>query len=87
MANHKSAKKRFRQTNKKYQINRTLLSKVKTFSNQLNSNITEKKLEAALESHKLFNSALSKAVKRGIIKKNNASRKLSSYIMSIKKLA
>ncbi len=87
MANHKSAKKRFRQTIKKTKINRVLSSKMKSVLNKINSYISEKKPEEALESVKLFNSILSKSVKKGIIKKNNASRQLSSVIMSIKKIS
>ena len=87
MANHKSAKKRFRQTIKKNKINRALLSRIKSALTKINSYILEKKPKDALESLKLFNSFLSKAVKKGIIKKNNASRQLSSVIMSIKKIS
>ena len=86
MPNHKSAKKRFRQTIKKTRVNKILLSKMKTFFNQLNSNIEEKKPKDSIESLKLFNSSLSKALKKGIIKKNNVSKQLSSVMMSIRKI-
>ena len=86
MANHKSAKKRSRQTIRKTQVNRTLLSKIRTTFNQFHNNIEEKNLEAAIESQKLYNSVISKAVKRRIIKKNNASRKLSSLSNKIKEI-
>ena len=78
MANHKSAEKRSRQTIKKTKINQILLSKIKTSYNKLNIDLDEKNLDVARESLRLFNIALSKAVKRGVIKKRNASRKLSS---------
>jgi small subunit ribosomal protein S20 len=87
MANHKSAKKRHRQTIKKTQVNRILLSKVKTIFNQLKVSIKEKKPEDSIVFLKKFNSVLSKAVKKRIIKKNNVSRQLSSVMMSIKKIS
>ena len=85
MANHKSAKKRSRQTISKTQVNRAILSKIRTSLNKFIDNITEKKLEPATESLRLYNSTLSKAVKSGLIKKNNASRKLSSLSNKLKK--
>ena len=78
MANHKSAQKRSRQTIKKTKVNQILLSQLKTSYNKFNSDLNEKNLDVAKESLRLFNTALSKAVKRGVIKKRNASRKLSS---------
>ena len=78
MANHKSAEKRSRQTIKKTKVNKTLLNKIKTNYNKFNTNIDENKLDTARESFRLFNSSLSKAVKEGVIKQGNASRKLSS---------
>ena len=78
MANHKSAQKRTRQTIKKTKVNQILLSKLKTSYNKFTSDLNEKNLDVAKESLRLFNVALSKAVKRGVIKKRTASRKLSS---------
>ena len=78
MANHKSAEKRSRQSIKKTKINQILLSKIKTSYNKFNIDLDEKNLDVARKSLRLFNIALSKAVKRGVIKKRNASRKLSS---------
>ena len=84
MANHKSAEKRSRQTIKKAKVNKILLSQVKSIYSKLNNNLNEKNFDTA-ESLRLFNSALSKAVKRGAIKKRNASRKLSSLSHKLKK--
>ena len=78
MANHKSAQKRTRQTIKKTKVNQILLSKLKNSYNRFTCDLNEKNLDVAKESLRLFNVALSKAVKRGVIKKKNASRKLSS---------
>ena len=85
MANHKSAEKRSRQTIKKTKINQILLSKIKTSYNKFNIDLDEKNLDVARKSLRLFNIALSKAVKRGVIKKRNASRKLSSLSVKLNK--
>ena len=87
MANHKSAEKRSRQTIKKTKVNKTLLNKIKTNYNKFNTNINENKLDTARESFRLFNSSLSKAVKEGVIKQGNASRKLSSLSDKLKKIS
>ena len=87
MANHKSAEKRSRQTIKKTKVNKTLLNKIKTNYNKFNTNIDENKLDTARESFRLFNSTLSKAVKEGVIKQGNASRKLSSLSDKLKKIS
>tara|TARA_B100001123_G_scaffold334239_1_gene377401 strand:- start:1713 stop:1976 length:264 start_codon:yes stop_codon:yes gene_type:complete len=86
MANHKSAAKRSRQTFQKTKINQVVLSRVKTTYNKLISEISNKNPKTAQESMQLFNSALSKALKKRIIKKGNASRKLSSLSNKLKKI-
>jgi len=86
MPNHKSAKKRSRQAKNKNKLNRSLSSKVRTSLIKLKNDINEKKHEAATLSLQLFNSALSKAIKGRIIKKNNASRKLSSLSNKLKEI-
>ena len=85
MANHKSAEKRSRQTLRKTKVNRILLKKVKTSLAKLNTDLNGKKDDLTTESFRLFNSSLSKAVKKGLIKKRNASRKLSSLSNKLKK--
>ena len=90
MANHKSAKKRSRQTLKRNKVNRSLLKKVKNNINNFNNIISSKKSanqkEDLEKSFILINSSLSRAIKKGIIKKNFVSRKLSSLSNQIKKI-
>ena len=86
MAHHKSAKKRSRQTLKKTFVNKVLKTKIKTNIGLFINNINEKNLKAAQESLSKLNSVLSKAVKRSIIKKGYASRKLSSLSDQLKKI-
>ena len=83
MANHKSAKKRCRQALKRNEVNRSLLSKVKNNVNTFNSLVSTKKTEEIKKSLSSVNSVLAKAVKKGLIKKEFASRKLSSLSNTI----
>ena len=86
MANHKSAKKRSRQSIVKNSINIKYLSKIRTDTNKLNAAIKSKKPDDINKSFKDLNSSMAKAVKRGIIKKKHISRKLSSLSNQIKKI-
>ena len=86
MANHKSAQKRSRQTIKKTKINHIVLSQLKTSYNKFISSLNDQNLDVSSESLRLFNVILSKAVKKRVIKKRTASRKLSSLSDKIKKI-
>jgi len=85
MANHKSAKKRCRQALKRNEVNRSLLSKIKNNVNALNSLVSSKKTDEIQKSLSAVNSVLAKAVKKGLIKKEFASRKLSSLSNTIER--
>ena len=85
MANHKSAKKRNKQALKRNEVNRSLLSKIKNNINNFHSLVSSKKTDEIQKSFGSVNSALAKAVKKGLIKKEFASRKLSSLSNTIDK--
>ena len=86
MANHKSAKKRYRQSLKRNNVNRSLRSKINNNISQFKSIILSKNIEQILESFSLINSSLAKAAKKGVIKKEFVSRKLSSLSNQLKKI-
>ena len=97
MANHKSAKKRSKQSIKRNAVNKSLLKNVRNniskylglISPDTNSNISSNNNDAneeLLNSFRLVNSSLSKAVKKGVMKKKYASRKLSSLSKHLKKI-
>tara|TARA_B100000959_G_scaffold153507_1_gene161008 strand:- start:196 stop:456 length:261 start_codon:yes stop_codon:yes gene_type:complete len=85
MANHKSAKKRYKQAIKRNEVNKPLLSKIKNNINIFHSLVSSKKVDEIQKSLSSVNSALAKAVKKGLIKKEFASRKLSSLSSTIDK--
>ena len=86
MANHKSAKKRSRQTLKRNRINAQSFSKIRTNLNNFNDLLLEKNKAELDKSLSLINSSLAKALKKGLLKKEFVSRKLSSLSQKIKNI-
>ena len=86
MANHKSAKKRSRQTIKRNEINSRVLTKLKTNINIFIDQLKDKNKEELDKSLSFINSSLSKAAKKGLVKKEFVSRKLSSLSKKIKNI-
>ena len=86
MANHKSAKKRSRQILKRNRINTQALSKIRTNLNNFNDLLLEKNKAELDKSLRLINSSLAKALKKGLLKKEFVSRKLSSLSQKIKNI-
>ena len=85
MANHKSAKKRSVQSKVKNAVNTQYLSKIRTNLNKFNNSIQNSNNEEAIKSLSDVNSIMAKAVKKGILKKQYMSRKLSSLSNLINK--
>ena len=85
MANHISAKKRSRQNKVKNAVNSQYLSKFRTALNKFNASIKSNNDEEIQKSFSVVNSILAKAAKKGIFKKENISRKLSSLSKQIQK--
>ncbi len=85
MANHVSAIKRARQNKVRKAVNSQYLSKLRTALNKFNTSIDTKNTEEIEKSFKVVNSIMAKALKKGIFKKRNISRKLSSLSKQIPK--
>ena len=85
MANHASAKKRSRQNKTRNTVNSQYLSKFRTALNKFNNSIKTNNKEEIQKSFSDINSVLAKASKKGIFKKENISRKLSSLSKQIQK--
>ena len=86
MANHKSAKKRSRQILKRNRINSQAFSKIRTNLNNFNDLLLEKNKSELDKTLSLINSSLAKALKKGLVKKEFVSRKLSSLSQKIKNI-
>ena len=85
MANHKSARKRSIQSKVKSTVNSQYLSKIRTNLNKFTKFLQADNSEEATKSLQVINSIMAKAVKKGILKKQYMSRKLSSLSNQIKK--
>ena len=86
MANHKSAKKRALQSLKRNKVNRSILSRIKNNINRFNSLVASKNSDEILHCFSSVNSSLARAAKKGLIKKEFVSRKLSSLSNQLKKI-
>ncbi|PAF43727.1 30S ribosomal protein S20 [Helicobacter sp. 11S03491-1] len=87
MANHKSAEKRIRQTEKRTERNRYYRTKIKNIIKAVREAVSANDISKAQENLKIANKELHKFVTKGIIKKNTASRKVSRLHASVKKIA
>ena len=85
MANHVSAKKRYRQNKVRNSINSQYLSQFRTALNKFNATLNSKNAGEIEKSYSSVNSIMAKALKKGIFKKEYISRKLSSLSKQIKK--
>ena len=85
MANHKSAKKRSVQSKIKNAVNTQYLTKIRTNLNKFNNSIKNSNSDEIIKTLGNVNSIMAKAVKKGILKKQYMSRKLSSLSNLIKK--
>ena len=77
MANHKSALKRIRQTKKRTERNRFYRTRMKNIIKAVREAVAAGDKEKAIEALKVANKRLHQFVSKGIIKKNNAARKVS----------
>ena len=86
MANIKSAKKRILQTQKKTEFNRFIKSRVRTKIKKIFGLIKSKNKDEAKINFLSFESDVSKAMSKGVFKKNTASRIVSRLSKKVKNL-
>lgn len=77
VANHKSAKKRIRQTIRRRKVNKDTLSRLRTLEKSLRQAIDKKDKNKALEQLKIFSTEMDRSIHKGIQHKNKVSRKMS----------
>ncbi|PAF47875.1 30S ribosomal protein S20 [Helicobacter sp. 13S00401-1] len=87
MANHESAKKRIRQTEKRTIRNRYYRTRIKNILRNTREAIASGDLTKANDAFKIANKELHKFVSKGVVKKNTVSRKVSRLNAAIKKIA
>jgi len=87
MANHKSAKKRIKQTIKRTERNRFYRTRIKNITKAVREAVAEGDIEKAQEAMKIANKKLHHFVSKGVLKLNTASRKVSRLNKLVKELA
>ncbi|MBT7895372.1 MAG: 30S ribosomal protein S20 [Flavobacteriales bacterium] len=85
MANHKSALKRVRSTEKRTKYNKDFFVSVRTLIKNFTLLLSNKDNKKAQASFRKVESALMRSVSKGILKKKTASRKISRLSKSLKK--
>lgn len=87
LATHKSAEKRARQTVRKNAVNSARRSKVRTAEKKLIKAITSLDLKALPELVKAYTSEATRAVSKGVFKKQTMSRKVGRLASRAHKVA
>ena len=86
MANHKSAEKRIRQTERRTEVNRARVSRIRTFVKKVELAIASGDKSAAADAFKEAQPELQRGVVKGVVHRNTVARKLSRLSARIKVL-
>jgi len=87
MNKHPSAQKRHRQSVKRQARNQSIRSRVRTFVKRVRESIEAKNLEEANTRLRSATRAIDKAVTKGVLHRNTASRKISRLTRAVQGLA
>ncbi len=86
MATHKSAEKRHRQSEKRRASNHALRSRLRTLVKRVLTAVDRKDAVTAQSELQVAARALDKAVTKGVLHRNNASRRLSRLTLRVNTL-
>ena len=86
MAHHKSAQKRIRQTERRTEVNRARLSRIRTFIKRVETAIAAGDRKQAQDAFHRAQPELMRGVSKGVVKLATASRKVSRLAARIKAL-
>ena len=84
MANHKSAKKRIRRNANRAEINKSRISRIRTFVKRVETAIASGDRGTAQMALKEAQPELMRGVSKGVLHKNTASRKMSRLSARVK---
>ena len=87
MANTPQAKKRARQNEARFQVNKMRRSRIRTFMRGLEEAIESGDKEAASNAFKVAQSELMRGVTKGVVHKNTAARKMSRMSARVKAIS
>lgn len=86
MAHRRSSIKKIRIDKKRRENNIRVISELKTAARALNAALVSKKKDDATKASRSYFSKLDKAVKKGILHKNKASRRKSRFTLKVNSL-
>lgn len=87
MANSSSAKKRIRQIERRTAVNRSRMSRIRTFVKKVESAIASGDKTAAQDAFRMAQPELMRGGKTGLLHRNTIARKLSRLSRRIKEMA
>lgn len=87
MAHHRSAKKRIRQTEKRTAINRSRVSRIKTFMRKVESALAQGDFSTAQSAFAAAEPEIRRGVTKGVLHMNTASRKISRLARRVRAIA
>ena len=87
MANHKSAKKRIRRNQTRAEINKSRISRIRTFIKKVELAILTGDAPAAKDALKEAQPEIMRGVSKGVLHRNTASRKISRLAAGVKKIS
>jgi small subunit ribosomal protein S20 len=87
MANSPQAKKRARQNERRYAVNKARRSRIRTYLRKVEEAIASGDDAAAAEALRQAQPELMRGVSRGVVHKNTASRKISRLAARVKALS
>ncbi len=87
MANTAQSKKRARQSEARYEVNKARRSRIRTFVRKVEEAIATGNAEAALAALRAAQPELDRGVTKGILHANTVSRKISRLAARVKALA
>ena len=87
MANTPQSKKRARQSEKRFAVNKARRSRIRTYLRKVEEAIASGDQEAATAALKAAQPELMRGVTKGVFHKNTASRKMSRLASRVKSLA
>jgi small subunit ribosomal protein S20 len=87
MAHHKSAKKRIRQTDSRTEVNRSRMSRIRTFVKKVETAIAGGNVSEAQAAFKSAQPEIMRGVTKGVLSSGTASRKVSRLAQRVKALS
>ena len=86
MAHHRSAKKRIRQTEKRVIVNRSRMSRIKTFVRKVEDALAKGDIGMAQAAFREAEPELRRGITKGVLHINTASRKISRLSRRVRAL-